>query len=87
MDLYKELVNGLGYAVCPIENMRLFKKLRDSFVDKMNMPTESDKNINVVRKAIAKMSNSEILFKKVHAFLVSTNKFFFSLSCCLQEQF
>ena len=60
MDLYKELVNGLGYAVCPIENMRLFKKLRDSFVDKMNIPTESDKNINVVRKVMAKMSNSEI---------------------------
>ena len=29
MDLYKELVYGLGYAVCPVENMQHFKKLRD----------------------------------------------------------
>ena len=47
MDLYKELVHGKGYAVCPIENMQLFKKLRDSFVDKMNISTKSEKNINV----------------------------------------
>ena len=36
MDLYKELVNGLGYAVCPIDNMQHFNNLRDSFIDKMN---------------------------------------------------
>ena len=60
MNLYNELLNGLGYAVCPIENMNLFKKLRDSFVDKMNIPNNSDKNINYVRKAIAKMSNAEV---------------------------
>ena len=39
MDLYEELVHGSGYAVCPIENMQLFKKLRDSFVEKMNIAT------------------------------------------------
>ena len=60
MDLCKELVNGSGYAVRPIENMQLFKKLRDSFVEKMNISTESKKNINVVRKAMAKMSKAEI---------------------------
>ena len=60
MDLYEELVHGSGYAVCPIENMQLFKKLRDSFVEKMNISTESKKNINVVRKAMAKMSKAEI---------------------------
>ena len=60
MDLYEELVHGPGYAVCPIENMQLFKKLRDSFVEKMNISTESKKNINVVRKAMAKMSKAEI---------------------------
>ena len=60
MDLYKELVNGLGYAVCPIENMQLFKKLKDSFVEKMNISTKSKKNIDVVRKAMAKMSKAEI---------------------------
>ena len=60
MDLYKELVYGLGYAVCPIENMQLFKKLRDSFVNKINISTKSDKNINSVRRAMAKMSKAEI---------------------------
>ena len=60
MDLYEELVDGPGYAVCPIENMQVFKKLRDSFVEKMNISTESKKNINVVRKAMAKMSKAEI---------------------------
>ena len=37
MDLYKELVEGKGYAVCPIENMQIFEKLRDSFLDKINI--------------------------------------------------
>ena len=60
MDLYKELVNGAGYAICPIENMQLFKKLRDCFLDKINIATESKKNINVARSAMAKMSLSEI---------------------------
>ncbi|MAT78130.1 hypothetical protein CMK14_23705 [Candidatus Poribacteria bacterium] len=60
MDLYEELVHGSGYAVCPIEDMPLFKKLRDSFVEKMDISTESEKNINVVRKAVAKMSKAEI---------------------------
>ena len=60
MDLYEELVHGPGYAVCPIENLQLFKKLRDSFVEKMNISTKSKKNINVVRKAMAKMSKAEI---------------------------
>ena len=45
MDLYEELVHGSGYAVCPIEDMPLFKKLRDSFVEKMDISTESEKNI------------------------------------------
>ena len=60
MDLYEELVRGPGYAVCSIENMQLFKKLRDSFLDKINISTESKKNINVARSAMAKMSLSEI---------------------------
>ena len=60
MDLCKELVNGSGYAVRPIENMQLFKKLRDSFVGKMNISTKSEKNIDVVRKVMAKMSKAEI---------------------------
>ena len=60
MNLYKELVHGKGYAVFSIENMQLFKKLRDSFVDKINISTKSEKNIDVVRKAMVKMSRAEI---------------------------
>ena len=60
MDLYKELIEGPGYAVCPIEDMQLFKKARDSFVDRMNISTKSEKNIDVVRKLTTKMSKAEL---------------------------
>ena len=60
MDLYEELVDGPGYAVCSIENMQLFKKLRDSFLDKINITTESEKDINMVRKTMIKMCLAEI---------------------------
>ncbi|MDP7195762.1 MAG: hypothetical protein QF864_06175 [SAR202 cluster bacterium] len=60
MDLYKELVDGPGYAVCPIENMELFKKLRDYFLDKISITTGPEKNIDVVRSAMIKMSLSEL---------------------------
>ena len=66
MDLYEELVRGPGYAVCPIENMRLFKKLRDSFLDKINISTESKKNINTARSAIVKMSLAEINSSRIN---------------------
>lgn len=60
MDLYEELVNGPGYAVCSIENMRLFKESRDSLMDKANISAGAKVNIDVVRKAMAKMSKAEI---------------------------
>ena len=60
MDLYKELVNGPGYAVCPIENIKIFEKLRDSFIERINISNRVEKNIDVVRSAIAKMSLAEI---------------------------
>ena len=60
MDLYEELVSGPGYAVCPIENMQLFKESRDSLVDKLNISADPEKNIDAVRKAMAKMSKAEI---------------------------
>ena len=60
MDLYKELVYGLGYAVCPVENMQHFNKVRDSFVEKIGISTESEKNIDKIRKTMAKMSKAEI---------------------------
>ena len=60
MDLYKELVHGAGYAVRPIEDMELFKKLRDSFVEKMNIVAKTEKDINAIRKAMVGMSQAEI---------------------------
>ena len=60
MELYKELINGKGYAICPIENVQLFTELRDSFINKINLPTESKKDINTVRRAMVKMSYTEI---------------------------
>ena len=60
MDIYKELMHGQGYAVIPIENMKTFIKLRDSFIEIINIPNGSEKNIDFVRKAMAKMSKAEI---------------------------
>ena len=37
MDLYKELEQN-GYAVCDVENLHLFQKLTNSFVDSINIP-------------------------------------------------
>jgi sporadic carbohydrate cluster 2OG-Fe(II) oxygenase len=60
MDLYNKLISGPGYSVYPIENMKIFKKLRDSFVDKITTSIGSGKNINEVRKAMARMSKAEV---------------------------
>ena len=60
MNLYKELVHGKGYAVFSIENMQILEKLRDSFIAKINISNKSEKNINEVREAMAKMSKAEI---------------------------
>ena len=60
MDIYKELVHGKGYTVFSIENMQIFEKLRDSFINKINISNGAEKNIDTVRKAMAKMSKAEI---------------------------
>jgi sporadic carbohydrate cluster 2OG-Fe(II) oxygenase len=60
MDLCKELVKGSGYAICPIEDMQLFKKSRDALIDRISISAKSEKNIGVLRKAMAKMSKAEI---------------------------
>ena len=60
MDIYKELMHGQGYAVIPVENMETFIKLRDSFIERINISNGSEKNIDFVRKAMAKMSKAEI---------------------------
>ena len=61
MDIYKELMHGQGYAVIPVENMKTFIKLRDSFIERINISNGSEKNIDFVRKAMAKRSMINIL--------------------------
>ena len=53
-------MHGQGYAVISIENMKAFIKLRDSFIERINISNGSEKNIDFVRKAMAKMSKAEI---------------------------
>ena len=60
MDLYEELVHGKGYAVFSIENMQILEKLRNSFIDRTNISNGSEKNINMIRKAMLKMSLAEL---------------------------
>ena len=60
MDIYKELMHGQGYAAIPVENMKMFIKLRNSFVERINISNGSEKNIDFVRKEMAKMSKAEI---------------------------
>ena len=81
MDLYEELVDGPGYAVCSIENMQLFKNLKDSFVDKINISTQSEKNIDVVRSAMVKMSHAEINRIRINM-LAITNLSDMMIDCC-----
>ena len=59
-DLHNELTNGRGYAVLPIKNMNIFKKLRDSFLEKMEGFNEKEKNIDLLRKKMVNMSKAEI---------------------------
>ena len=59
MNIQKELNQGNGFAIVDIENIKLFKKLRNLFIKKINIKNET-KNINTVRKAMAKMSKTEI---------------------------
>jgi len=60
MDIRKELMHGQGYAVVPIEDIQTFKKLKDSFIEIINISNGSEKNIDFVRKEMAKMSKAEI---------------------------
>jgi len=59
MNIYKELIDGPGYAVFPVENMDILEELRNSFIDKINIEN-TEKNIEAVRKAMAKMNKAEI---------------------------
>ena len=46
MNLQNELINGCGFAIMPIENMKIFNQLRDNFLNKMGNLNELEKNID-----------------------------------------
>ena len=60
MDIHKEITHGKGYAVVAIDDMQIFTKLRDSFIEKISISNNSKNNINSVREEIAKMSKAEV---------------------------
>ena len=49
-----------GYAIYSIENMGIFKKLRNSFLKNLKLPNKHKRNMNDARERIAKMSKAEI---------------------------
>ena len=67
MSIVNELIYGKGYKVLPISNLKLFNKLRSLFLKRMGF-----KDIKVLRKNIATMSNGEV--NKLMINLLSFNK-------------
>ena len=60
---YRFTINQLekkGYAVCKVENFRIFKALQDSFIKNINFSNSKKKTIEDVRKYFAKMNKAEI---------------------------
>ena len=60
MDVYKELTFGKGYSIIPIENMKIFKKIRESFIQRININFNKKNDINFLRREIATMSKAQI---------------------------
>ncbi len=60
MNIKEKLTSGPGFAIFSIENMKVFHKMRESFLKKINISNGSRKNIKSVRKIMAKMSKAEI---------------------------
>ena len=73
MNLYKEINEGKGYAICDVENIKLFKKIRDSFVESINIPGIDKKNIKDIRMSLAKMSKAEINGAMINFFIFNNN--------------
>jgi len=60
MNIKNELIKGKGYSIFSIENMKVFKTLREKFIKKINIIKSEKKDIFNVRKKLAKMSKAEI---------------------------
>ena len=60
MDIGKKINSGPGYAICDVENTIIPKELRESFIRSMTKKDKKIKDINEIRREIAKMSKGEI---------------------------
>jgi sporadic carbohydrate cluster 2OG-Fe(II) oxygenase len=58
-DVFKEVFNGAGYVVTPIENMSVFNILRESLLKKLGNDVNF-KDITSLRKSMLNMTNSQI---------------------------
>lgn len=70
MNIKKEIIKGRGYSVLKIHNLEKFKKLRNTFLDKMGL--NEKQSINYLRKKIASMKKYEI--NKAMVSLLSFNE-------------
>ena len=59
MNLQEQIINGKGYAILPIEDLKNFNKLRDLFIDKIQSFT-SERKLEKLRLVMASMTKSEI---------------------------
>jgi hypothetical protein len=59
MNLQEQIINGKGYAILPIEDLKNFNKLRDLFIDKMQSFT-SERKLEKLRLVMASMTKSQI---------------------------
>ena len=59
MNIFKELKDGPGYAVIKIENIKVFKKLREKFIQRIFLKNSLN-NIDTLRKSLTKMNKAEI---------------------------
>ena len=59
MNLQEQIVNQKGYAILPIENLDNFNKLRNQFIEKMQLYTK-EKKLEKLRMTMTSMSKSQI---------------------------
>ncbi len=60
MDTVNEINSGKGYAIVKIENLENLIQLRKKFIKNLNINSNEDEDIDIVRENIAKMDKSEI---------------------------
>jgi len=59
MSIQEKIVNGPGYAIAPIDDLKCFEKLRDVITEKLQS-NKSEIDINELRLKMTSMSKSEI---------------------------